>query len=764
MSEFFLTLLNRSITAGWVILAIMLFRLLFRQAPRRIVCVLWVVAALRLILPFSFESIISLIPSAETVSPTILYSPAPTVTSGIQFVDRFVNPILGDTVAPDPTGSVNPLQIVTAMLALFWFFGMIAFLLHGIIGYLRLRRRVASAVPYEAAGFSYSIRQSEAVSSPFILGFVKPKIYLPFGMEGETLRAVLRHEATHIRRGDPIVKLIGWLLVTVYWFHPLVWLGYILFCRDVELACDEAVLRDTDLAGRKRYAEALLACRMQEPRFLGIPLAFGEVGIGVRIKRSLAMRKPVIWLVVLSILVSAILAGCLLTDPIQEKNGEDDGYSLQDGAFTMTDVIAGSTTDAVSLSLITLDRNEFGNIRMQTKLNNHGAKEVVYGATFYLQIRDGNEWVNSPAEADVVFPSIAYTLGSYGSETCSYLLDLGYDVSRDGQYRLLVPVTVGKESHQVWLTFSVLHDGGSTNEKDMLWLDRYVLHDFQSGGETDQYTLSCSGFRRSIDGSVHLSAAIHNHTEEEATAGYAFTMQYLNGDVWESAGLADGAYVSFPEVALIIEPGKSIGMSYEITLFDLSRIGTYRLLIHIGGQSGYGLWIEFQISEPSDDDLLPGLSMLLDMTDETIEGLLTGKTRAEICSRWGNPYETVGQNEYYYVVANDSILTLALRYRDDGVLSSASVERTAYALPTKKSLTSMTDEAIRESLVGQPALALRLSWGRRNGEYRYFVAYDGRDDIVMEVSLTIDSQTQRVASVSIDRNAPGIMSSETEKT
>ena len=759
MSELFLMLLNRSIIAGWVIIAVMLFRLVFRRAPRRIVCLLWGVAALRLVLPFSLPSIISLIPSAETVDPSILYSPAPTVHSGVQFIDRFINPILKDTVTPDPAASVNPLQIVIAMLAFFWLVVMVAILLHGLIGYLRLHRRVSTAVPYEAAGISYPIRQSEAVSSPFILGFWRPRIYLPFGMEGHTLSAVLRHEAAHIRRGDPIFKLIGWLLVAVFWFHPLVWLGYFLYCRDVELACDETVLKDADLSERKQYAEALLACRMREPRFSSIPLAFGEVGIGVRIKRSLTMRKPMAWLVVTAIVVSTVLAGCLLTDPRQPHTGNGDLMRI--GALTVSNVESGGTTDDVSLSMITLDRNELGNIRMQTVLKNHSAKDVVYSAVFYLQIRDGGEWVNSPAEVDVVFPSIAYAIAPFASETYAFLLDAGYDISRDGTYRLLFPITVGKESHQVWLTFSVSHVTETTS--DMLWLDHCVLHSFQSGGASDRYALVYRGFRRLPDGSVKLSAAVENHSEDEIAIGYDFTVQYLNGDSWEPAGLADGADVFFPEIAWLVEPQASFGMSYEITLFDLSRIGTYRLLIRIGGQGGDDLWIEFQVSEPS-DDVLPSLSALFDMTDETITaGLLAGKTREEVCGRWGNPYETAEGYEYYYAVANDCVLTLALTYTED-IVATVSVTRTAYALPAKSALPLMSDEAVSEALVGQPALALRLCWGRRNGEYRYLIAYAERDDIVMEVNLTINSQTQCVESVSIDRDFPGLMSSETEKS
>ena len=308
MSELFLTLFNHSVAAGWLVLAILALRLLLRRAPRRIHCALWGLVGLRLVWPFSLPSPVSLLPSAQPVPPEILYDPAPTVETGVDSFNAVVNPFLTQHMTPNLGDSVNPLQVYTYIAANLWLLGLIALLLYTLVSYLRLRRRLAESVP-----LAEGIRCAPGIETPFILGIFRPTIYLPFTMDDERCGAVLAHERTHLRRRDHWWRPLSWLIVCVFWFHPLLWLAWILLGRDMELACDEQVIGEMDADHKKDYARALLSCSAS--RHAVCPLAFGEVGVKQRIRAVLDYRKPAAWLVTFSLIAAAVLAVCFLTDP-----------------------------------------------------------------------------------------------------------------------------------------------------------------------------------------------------------------------------------------------------------------------------------------------------------------------------------------------------------------------------------------------------------------------------------------------------------------
>ena len=221
MSELFLKILNLGITASYVMAAVMLLRLIFRKkAPKKLICALWLLVGLRLVCPFSLESVLSLIPSAETVPPEIVSSPSPQITSGFAAFNSVVNPVLSETFAPTPEQSVSPMQVLTEVGAWMWLVGMIAVCLYGLISYLKLKRKMADAVL-----LSGNIFESEKAESPFILGFIRPKIYLPFALSDADRENVIAHETAHIKRKDHIIKPLAFLLLAVYWFNPLVWVS-----------------------------------------------------------------------------------------------------------------------------------------------------------------------------------------------------------------------------------------------------------------------------------------------------------------------------------------------------------------------------------------------------------------------------------------------------------------------------------------------------------------------------------------------------------
>ena len=318
MTDIFLGFLNRSLAAGILILAVVLVRLVFKKAPRWLLCALWALAAVRLVCPVSIESVLSLIPSAEPVQPEIIVSEQPAITSGIPAVDAIVNPPLAAAFTPSPAQSANPLQIWTFLAACVWLAGIAALLLYAAVSALRLRLRVRTAVRLEG-----KVYQSEFVSSPFILGVIRPRIYLPFGLEAGAQAMVLAHERAHLRRGDQLWKPLGYLILTAYWFNPLCWLAYILFCRDVEAACDEKVVRELGEGCKAAYSRALLACSAPKKLITACPLAFGETGVKSRIKSVLNYKKPAFWLVLAAVLVSAAVAVCFLTDPKREDPAQN---------------------------------------------------------------------------------------------------------------------------------------------------------------------------------------------------------------------------------------------------------------------------------------------------------------------------------------------------------------------------------------------------------------------------------------------------------
>ena len=318
MTDIFLGFLNRSLAAGILILAVVLVRLVFKKAPRWLLCALWALAAVRLVCPVSIESVLSLIPSAEPVQPEIIVSAQPAITSGIPAVDAIVNPPLAATFTPSPAQSANPLQIWTFLAACVWLAGIAALLLYAAVSALRLRLRVRTAVRLEG-----KVYQSEFVSSPFILGVIRPRIYLPFGLEAGAQAMVLAHERAHLRRGDQLWKPLGYLILAAYWFNPLCWLAYILFCRDIEAACDEKVVRELGEGCKAAYSRALLACSAPKKLITACPLAFGETGVKARIRSVLNYKKPAFWLVLAAVLASVAVAVCFLTDPKREDPAQN---------------------------------------------------------------------------------------------------------------------------------------------------------------------------------------------------------------------------------------------------------------------------------------------------------------------------------------------------------------------------------------------------------------------------------------------------------
>ena len=343
MAELFLKILNMSISASWAILAVLLIRFAFRRGAKWMNVLLWGIVALRLICPTSVESVLSLIPSAETISPEIMMTKTPTIQTGISSVNHVMNPIIMKSFAPAPGDSANPLQIWIPVCSVIWVIGMIILLLYAAVSYLRLVRQIDTAVLMKG-----NIFQSESVDTPFVLGVVRPRIYLPFRMDERDLKYIIAHEQAHIRRKDHWWKPLGFLLLTVHWFNPLMWLAYVLLCRDIELACDEEVIKDLDREHRADYSQALLSQSVGRHRIAVCPLAFGEVGVKKRVISVMNYKKPESWVIAASVIACVVAAGCFLTNPRGAKI-EDIIYEK---GYTISKQVKTNITLSVSKKLL----------------------------------------------------------------------------------------------------------------------------------------------------------------------------------------------------------------------------------------------------------------------------------------------------------------------------------------------------------------------------------------------------------------------------
>ena len=363
MANFFIDLFNMSITASYLVLAVVIARALLKKAPKWITCLLWAMVGFRLICPFTIESVLSLIPGTQTITAneTSVIRPF-TVQSGIAGIDTSVNEFLGDKYAEGVTVPTNTFADVTTVLSVIWLVGLICMLIYGFISYIRLRKRVGVSLL-----FKDNIYYCDNIDTPFILGFFKPKIYVPSGISEEQTGYITLHEKAHLKRKDHLWKPLGFLLLSVYWFNPVMWVAYILLCRDIESACDEKVIKNMDNSEKKNYSETLVSCSVQRRMVMACPLAFGEVGVKQRIKSVLNYKKPAFWIIILAFVLFTVVAVCFLTNP-------DDSHSIG--------IIGGA--DGPTSIIISDKKNEKEIKKLQEKYPHFFGLNTENGVTVYV--------------------------------------------------------------------------------------------------------------------------------------------------------------------------------------------------------------------------------------------------------------------------------------------------------------------------------------------------------------------------------------------
>lgn len=441
MEAGFLQIINMSITAGYVILAVMIIRLFLRKAPVKYSYMLWSVVAFRLSMPFSFHSVFSLFNlnmfkasvTESTTGIVMQYVPGnigimeqQQVNLGLEATNQVINNALPQGTSAN---SVNPMQVAITVGMWIWVLGIAFLAVYSMVTYFRLQKRMENAVLLEK-----NIFQSDRVQSPFIMGFVEPKIYIPFGLDENALRYVLTHEGYHLKRGDHLIKLFAFLLLTVHWFNPLCWMAYSLMCKDMEMSCDEKVLSGEENI-RKAYSMTLLSFATNRRFPVPSPLCFGETGVKARIKNVLNWKKPKVW-------VSFLAAVLCIVTVIGCAGNPEEGEQWVTNAEEILEGYTAKETEAIYAKLDEL-------VKYKSSEDFSDTAEIWIGATN----SDEGYYVGMMILRDAVYKGLDYksdikSLEMDGtrwlSVTCRAIVEgeNGDELYKEDDFELLIPVTV----------------------------------------------------------------------------------------------------------------------------------------------------------------------------------------------------------------------------------------------------------------------------------------------------------------------------------
>lgn len=568
MSAIFIKIFNLGVTAGWIVLAVLLLRTILHRAPKWINCLLWGIVGLRLIFPFSLESIFSLIPSAEPLPENIMMTPTPEINSGIGVLNNTVNPIISESLTPGIGTSVNPMQLVVAVASYLWIIGIALIVIYGVVSYVRLALRVRVSVKHRD-----NIYFCDEVDSPFILGMLRPRIYLPSGMGGEEMEYVIEHEEAHLKRRDHLWKPLGFCLFAVYWFNPLIWIAYVLLCRDIEMACDEKVIKKMDPDAKKGYSEALLSCSVHRRRIMACPLAFGEVGVKERIKSVLNYKKPAFWIIIVALVATVIVSVCFLTNP--QTNIKE---ILEPG----TEWIAND--DARVSFYVDDDYNMRGYLSFYSQYYDieihYRSAGLVKGTSFYIEIYKGTVYDAELREDDLLLAGILKPRNG----------DLVFTVDKDNLGLRYNKLTFEKTDAE-WLLGSnglpvIPSQALEMNNNLYICIDDYGCE--KSGVEIE--------FKQALRQGEDILFIIewYNNSEMMQNIGPDFDMFRYDGDALVELdavlpSFEEGIYPVEEAVGVGITPGSKSTQEYNITeRYDISEPGKYRFTAH-------GAWVDFEV-------------------------------------------------------------------------------------------------------------------------------------------------------------------------
>ncbi|MCM1127408.1 MAG: M56 family metallopeptidase [Lachnospiraceae bacterium] len=343
MGEIFRQVFNLSVTGSFLILAVIVVRLLLQKAPRSMVCILWILVGIRFLMPFSIESDFGIVPAGETVRYSGNFAGMPVMNTGLEGIDAPINWRVQENYT---SAEAENSLMIWDLCAYVWIAGMVFIAGYFAVSWYRLRKRVRTAVPESRCG--EKVYLCDDIPSPFLMGIVRPRIYLPQGIAQEAVPYVIAHEKAHQKRKDYFVKWIASLFLIVYWFHPLIWISYLFLSRDMEFACDEQVIRQMGEEHKKSYSSALLGCAAGRKLGFWCPAAFGETGVKSRVLKVLHYQKPALWGVAAAILLIMLTAVCFLTQ--KKETPEEGGVIAYEGVeFVLEEAVACKETDFLRL-------------------------------------------------------------------------------------------------------------------------------------------------------------------------------------------------------------------------------------------------------------------------------------------------------------------------------------------------------------------------------------------------------------------------------
>ena len=434
MADVFLRIVNMSISASWIVLVVVIIKRLLKDSPKWIHCALWGIVGVRLVIPFSIESIFSLLPSAKTISKQASIELAH-FQSGIGFVDIPINNYLKERYMTGIT-TIKPMTSFTSIssiVSIIWLVGILALIIYSILSYVRLKNKIRTAVVLKD-----NIYQCETVETPFVLGIMKPRIYLPFAINEQDMEHVISHEMAHVTRKDHWWKALGFYVLTVHWFNPVIWLGYELFCRDIELACDEKVVKDLNQEQRVDYSQALLTCSLKRHTMAACPIAFGEMNVKNRIKSVLSYKKPTVLLMRIGVIICAVIAICFLTNPIGSK------YKTIPNTF---DIYEGEEYELIVGNLF--DSNDI------YTLYNHSSYEIGTGVSYILQVKSRGQWRSVYEESGIFSVLYLQDIPKNGNRTWRTGFEYTYGNLPAGKYRIVKEVDTNRGTIYVAGEFKV---------------------------------------------------------------------------------------------------------------------------------------------------------------------------------------------------------------------------------------------------------------------------------------------------------------------
>ena len=592
MSEIFLKIINMSISASYIVLAVLLLRLLLKKAPKWITVVLWGIVAVRLICPFSIESVLSLIPSSEVVSPDIMMDKTPEINTGIPVLNQVINPVISGSFTPDPGTSANPLQLWIPTFAVIWIIGMVALLIYTVISFAKVKRKIGTAVLLRD-----NIYQSENVVSPFVLGIIKPKIYLPFGMNEKDMEHVVAHEMAHIRRKDHLWKPLGFLLLSLHWFNPLMWLGYVLLCRDIELACDEKVIKELDHDARADYSQALLTCSVNRRTIAACPLAFGEVGVKDRVKSVLNYKKPAFWIIIAAVVACVAVAVCFLTNPPAKDVNLEFPFEIEDVENIEMYHYVG-TPGQVEKKVI-VSEQDIKNLYEQFESISYKLKkvdEVAGGETtsFRFNLSDGTMY-------ELIYRGYGVKKGILKSPTGDFMYFTSADIGWNWRWlnEDLEAVEVDKSElpgNDINLGASNLIYGFVPSPSDSDKLSYIYIRDF--GCNVKDVTIDFKQVRFE-NGNMIFDVYWVNNGTENVDIGPDFEVYRYNGSSLEKLN-SKGVWLTYRQI--LAGKGMNIAGDMDTAKFEYENTVSYYLSEHYDVLTpgnyrfeAHGAWVEFQI-------------------------------------------------------------------------------------------------------------------------------------------------------------------------